>query len=116
MTNLIFSLVVTVVTNVSDRVEPSRDSGIVLTVHPPQLQILPAYKIVTTTICRVTNFVSSAWYDIERRASSNGPNPKLVFESGRAVLAETAERFTEVTERKWLKDTNTPPNLQWWVR
>lgn len=116
MTNLIFSIVVAVVTNVSEQVEPARSAGFVLTSNPPQYPMLPASKTVTTTVCRVTNFVSLVWCDITDGpripSVSNGPSPKLVFEHGRVVLSQLTEHFTEVTERKWLKDTNAL-NLGW---
>lgn len=115
MTNLIFYIVVSVVTNVSEQVHPSSYSGMVLTSNPPQVQMMPASKTVTTTVCRVTNFVSSMWFDFERGGLANGPRPKIVFEHGREVLSQSVEHFTEALERKWVKDTNAL-NFNWGAR
>lgn len=109
MTNLIFSIVVALVTNVSEQIYPERDNGIVVRPSdPPQVQKIPASKTVITTICRVTNFVSGSWIEFGDRVTgmANGPTPKIVFEHGREVLSSTTEQFTEVLDRKWVKDTN----------
>lgn len=113
MTNLIFSIVVAVVTNVTEQVEPARSAGYVLTSNPPQYPMLPASKTVTTTVCRVTNFVSLMWTDFDGGPTGlattrfvNGPNPKLIFESGRVVLSQSTEHFTEAVEKTWVKNTN----------
>lgn len=93
MTNLIFSIVVTVATNSTTVDVPESDSGFILTSNPPQRQILPASRTVTTWCDRVTNLVEVV-RDGKALLPTNTP-PPLIFETGRARLWETVETFRE---------------------
>ncbi len=138
MTNLLFHLVVSLVTNTSERFTypqipgPCPDAAAFRALQGPSVSCAvmhwqddtsggPSARIVTTTVCRVTNWVSSAWTGIEEingrdsRVWSNGPNPKLIYEWGRCEIASESKTFARTVSTNWTEgfkaNSNATPGI-----
>lgn len=111
MTNILFSIVVALVTNTSEKISyplhrvpcptPSQSLGCLVLHWDEDKTAEPISKTLTTTIFRVTNAVEYIQIpEIDHRAP-------LRFEIGREKISETSESLVPFTTKTWRRQSGT---------